>query len=86
MAAGGENRWPYLGRNRWPLTDTSIENVRQRFGEITAQLSLTPDDGSISVGFAQLVRGDSPLDLIGRADRRLIASRDTQSRNRRSGT
>ena len=21
MAAGGENRWPYLGRNRWPLTD-----------------------------------------------------------------
>ena len=20
MAAGGENRWPYLGRNRWPLT------------------------------------------------------------------
>ena len=20
MAAGGDNRWPYLGRNRWPLT------------------------------------------------------------------
>ncbi len=20
MAAGGENRWPYMGRNRWPLT------------------------------------------------------------------
>ena len=24
MAAGGENRWPYLGRNRWPLTQRSI--------------------------------------------------------------
>jgi hypothetical protein len=23
MAAGGENRWPYLGRNRWPLTFTN---------------------------------------------------------------
>jgi hypothetical protein len=23
MAAGGENRWPYLGRNRWPLTHES---------------------------------------------------------------
>jgi diguanylate cyclase (GGDEF)-like protein len=67
------------------ISDTTIENVRERFDEITAQLSLTPDDGSISVGFAQLVRGDSPLDLIDRADRGLIASRDTQSRNRRTG-
>jgi hypothetical protein len=24
MAAGGENRWPYLGRNRWPLTASSL--------------------------------------------------------------
>ena len=23
MAAGGENRWPYLGRNRWPLTSVT---------------------------------------------------------------
>jgi diguanylate cyclase (GGDEF)-like protein len=67
------------------ISDTTIENVRERFDEITAQLSLTPDDGSISVGFAQLVRGDSPLDLIDRADRGLSASRDTQSRNRRTG-
>jgi diguanylate cyclase (GGDEF)-like protein len=57
------------------ISDTTIENVRERCDEITAQLSLTPDDGSISVGFAQLVRGDSPLDLIDRADRGLIASR-----------
>ena len=25
MAAGGENRWPYLGRNRWPLTGQPFE-------------------------------------------------------------
>src|SRR5664279_1752657 len=67
------------------ISDTTIAKVRERFDEITAQLSLTPDDGSISVGFAQLVRGDSPLDLINRADRGHIASRDTQSRNRRTG-
>jgi diguanylate cyclase (GGDEF)-like protein len=60
------------------ISDTSIENVRQRFDEIVAELNLTLDDGSISVGFAELVRGDSPMDLIDRADRRLVASRDTK--------
>jgi diguanylate cyclase (GGDEF)-like protein len=63
------------------ISDTSIENVRRRFDELIAALSLTPGDVSISVGFAELVRGDSPMDLIDRADRRLIASRDTQTRN-----
>ena len=28
MAPGGENRWPYLGRNRWPLT----EEIADRLG------------------------------------------------------
>jgi diguanylate cyclase (GGDEF)-like protein len=76
-----------LGRDEFVCTisDTSIENVRQRFDEIIEELSLTPDDGSISVGFAELVRGDSPMDLIDRADRRLVASRDTQTRNRQTG-
>jgi len=46
---------------------------------IIARLSLTPDDGSITVGFAQLVRGDSPMDLIDRADRQLIAARNTRN-------
>jgi hypothetical protein len=27
MAAGGENRWPYLGRNRWPLTGAVAEAI-----------------------------------------------------------
>jgi diguanylate cyclase (GGDEF)-like protein len=61
------------------VSDTTIENVRHQFEKITAELSLKPADGSISVGFAELVRGDSPMDLIDRADRRLTASRDTQT-------
>ena len=67
------------------ISDTSIEHVRQRFDETIAALRLTPDDGSIRVGFAELVRGDSPMDLIDRAQRRLIPSRDTQTRNRQTG-
>jgi hypothetical protein len=37
MAAGGENRWPYLGRNRWPLTLGAPVRlcVSQRDGEAT---------------------------------------------------
>ena len=66
------------------ISDTPIEDVRQRFDELIPELSPTPGDVSISVGLAELVRGDSPLDLIDRADRKLIASRDTQTRNRQS--
>jgi diguanylate cyclase (GGDEF)-like protein len=73
------------GKFACTISDATIEDVRQRFDEVIAQLSLTPPDGPISVGFAELVRGDSPMDLIDRADRRLIASRETQSRNRRTG-
>jgi diguanylate cyclase (GGDEF)-like protein len=66
------------------ISGTTIENVRERFAQITAQLSLTPDDGSITVGFAQLTRGDSPMDLIDRADNELIAARNTGSQEQRS--
>jgi len=53
---------------------------------IIARLSLTPDDGSITVGFAQLAWGDSPMDIIDRADSELIAARDRQSQDRRART
>jgi hypothetical protein len=43
-----------------------------------------PGDGSITVGFAQLARGDSPMDLIDRADRQLIAARDTRHQAQRA--
>jgi diguanylate cyclase (GGDEF)-like protein len=65
------------------ISDTTMESARQRFDEITAELSLTPDDGSITVGFAELERGDSPMDLIDRADSGLIESRNSSSRKRR---
>ena len=61
------------------ISGTTIESVREQFAQIVAQLSLTPDDGSITVGFAKLARGDSPMDLIDRADRQLIAARDTRN-------
>jgi len=30
MTATGENRWPPLGRNRWPLTDARANGRRRR--------------------------------------------------------
>jgi diguanylate cyclase (GGDEF)-like protein len=63
------------------ISGTTIESVRERFARITAHLSLTPDGGSITVGFAQLARGDSPMDVIDRADRQLIAARDKRSQD-----
>jgi diguanylate cyclase (GGDEF)-like protein len=68
------------------ISDATIESVRERFGEITAQLSVTPGDGSITVGFAQLAKGDSPMDLIDRADGELIAARDTPAHERNKRT
>jgi hypothetical protein len=50
MAAGGENRWPYLGRNRWPLTrdlDTAIEQTPDE--ERRSKL-LTLRDGLVGAG------------------------------------
>jgi diguanylate cyclase (GGDEF)-like protein len=61
------------------VSGTPIESVRERFAGIMARLSLTPDDGSLTAGFAQLAPGDSPMDLIDRADRHLIAARETRS-------
>jgi diguanylate cyclase (GGDEF)-like protein len=57
------------------ISDTTIESVRERFKQITQELSITPDEGSITVGFAQLAQGDSPMDLIDRADGELLAAR-----------
>jgi diguanylate cyclase (GGDEF)-like protein len=67
------------------ISGATIEHVRERFARIVAELSLTPDDGSITVGFAELARGDSPLDLIDRADRQLITARETRNQGQRGG-
>jgi diguanylate cyclase (GGDEF)-like protein len=68
------------------ISDATIDGVRERFDEIAAELSVTPDDGSITVGFAQLAQGDSPMDLIDRADSELIAARDTPGPDRSART
>jgi diguanylate cyclase (GGDEF)-like protein len=64
------------------LSDANIETVRGRFDQITAELRLSPDDGSITVGYAALEEGDSAMDLIDRADSGLIASRENQRSGR----
>jgi diguanylate cyclase (GGDEF)-like protein len=66
------------------ISDTTIESVRERFDKIAAELDGTPHGGSITVGFAQLAHGDSPMALIDRADSALIAVRDTPGRDRRA--
>ncbi len=57
------------------LSRVTIEQARARFDDIAAELGATPEDGSITVGFALLADGDSPMDLIDRADNELIATR-----------
>ena len=46
MAAGGENRWPYLGRNRWPLTgmhrEVTVRLDRPLGGRVLVDLDSTP--------------------------------------------
>ena len=61
-------------RNRRKI-EATIENARRRFDEIASELAATPDGGSITVGFAELSPGDSPTDLINRADTDLLAAR-----------
>jgi hypothetical protein len=39
-----------------------------------------------SIGFAKLAQGDSPMDLIDRADSDLIAARHAQRRDRKART
>jgi diguanylate cyclase (GGDEF)-like protein len=68
------------------ISDATIESVRERFDQITAELNVTPHDGSITIGFAQLAPGDSPMDLIDRADSQLIATRHAAARDRKAGT
>jgi diguanylate cyclase (GGDEF)-like protein len=68
------------------MSDTTLESVRGRFDLIAAELNLAPGHGSITVGFAQLQKGDTPMDLIDRADRHLIATRTAETQHRRLNT
>jgi diguanylate cyclase (GGDEF)-like protein len=57
------------------MPSADIDNVRERFGEVSNALAARPCRGSFTVGFAELREKDSPEDLIGRADADLLARR-----------
>jgi diguanylate cyclase (GGDEF)-like protein len=57
------------------LPNADLQDVRQRFAEVSETLASAPTHPSITVGFAQLDEHDSPEELIRRADRDLLARR-----------
>jgi diguanylate cyclase (GGDEF)-like protein len=58
------------------LPHAGVETVRERFTEVSNTLAAGVTGGSITVGFAALDNGDSPEDLIRRADHDLLAHRE----------
>jgi diguanylate cyclase (GGDEF)-like protein len=58
------------------ITDVSLEDAAERFTLVNATLAKAPDHGSVTVGLAELRLGDSPQDLIARADAALYRTRD----------
>jgi diguanylate cyclase (GGDEF)-like protein len=57
------------------LPDVTLEVARARFDDLAAELHEGPANSSVSAGFSELRDGDSPRDLIDRADRDLLAVR-----------
>jgi diguanylate cyclase (GGDEF)-like protein len=57
------------------LPDITLEEARARFDHLTVELHEGPTDSSVSAGFSELRDGDSPRDLIDRADSDLLAVR-----------
>ena len=57
------------------LPNSSLEQVRPRFEEVSRFLRAGPVAGSVTVGFTELLDGDRAEDLIRRADADLLARR-----------
>jgi diguanylate cyclase (GGDEF)-like protein len=57
------------------LSGQNLEGVRLRFGEISAHIAETQNGASITVGLAERHAEESLDELIGRADRELVAAR-----------
>jgi diguanylate cyclase (GGDEF)-like protein len=57
------------------LPNADIKDVRERFAQVSDRLAATPPRASITVGFAQLDKNDTPEDIIHRADSDLLAHR-----------
>lgn len=60
------------------LPDVATDDLRLRFDAVNRDLAARCARGSITVGFAQLEPGDSPEDLVGRADDDLLRARRKQ--------
>jgi len=63
MAAGGENRWPSLGRNRWPLTDRAV-TVQPRVARFDDPPSRAPAGSQRLVGDLLAPRADVPSETV----------------------
>jgi hypothetical protein len=61
---------------RQPIETEPRPTVRERFTEVSNALATGVTGGSITVGFAEPDNGDSPEDLIRRADHDLLAHRE----------
>jgi diguanylate cyclase (GGDEF)-like protein len=61
------------------LPDVTLEDAHGRFEDLNAELHEGSPDSSVSVGFAALRDGESPQDLVDRADRDLLAARGKAS-------
>lgn len=57
------------------LSGATIVSARRRFTEIASELAARRDGASVTVGFAALASGDTPTELIDRADRDLLTTR-----------
>jgi diguanylate cyclase (GGDEF)-like protein len=57
------------------LPDVAVEDLRLRIDAVNRELAGCWAGGSLTVGFAQLEPGDTPEDLVGRADADLLSAR-----------
>jgi diguanylate cyclase (GGDEF)-like protein len=57
------------------LPGVTVEEARRRFAQLGTELQNGPTTGSVSMGLTELRDGESPEELIERADRELLLSR-----------
>ena len=63
------------------MTDMTLSDARERFGEVAAALASSSHPDAIRTGFAELQRDDTVSELIARADSQLLDSRRDRPRS-----
>jgi diguanylate cyclase (GGDEF)-like protein len=61
------------------MSDMTMPEARQRFGDVAATLAAAPDPGAVRTGFAAFTPLESAADLIARADSELVAGRSSRT-------